>query len=161
MLILAGDERIGGDELPVLAGGVLEVEGGAGEGVEAPEAGDGAGDGGGFGGSDFVGGLVGRGGFGLVFPVIFLVIRGVREGFEGQGFAVGQVGEDEAALKGVGGERDFGLFAGVVEVEDEVVGEGRGEDERSAFDGKDDGGLEEAGDGLGIGGAQRRRDGGF
>ena len=58
MLVFAGDEGIGGDELPVFAGGVLEAEGGAGEGVEAPEAGDGAGDGGGVGGGDFVGGLV-------------------------------------------------------------------------------------------------------
>ena len=36
------------------------------------------------------------------------------------------------------------------------MGEGGGEDERRAFDGKDDGGLEEAGDVLGVGGAQRR-----
>ena len=71
------------------------------------------------------------------------------------------MGEDEAALEGVGGEGDFGLFAGVVEVEDEVVGEGGGEDEGGAFDGKDDGGLEEAGDGFGVGGAQRRGHGGL
>ena len=48
-----------------------------------------------------------------------------------------------------------------VEVKDEVVGEVRGEDERSAFDGKDDGGLDEAGDLMGGGGAERRRNGGL
>ena len=46
-----------------------------------------------------------------------------------------------------------------VEVQDEVVGEVRGEDQRRAFDGKDDGGLEEAGDVVGVSGAQRRGDG--
>ena len=72
------------------------------------------------------------------------------------------MGEDEAALEGVGGEGNVGaLGPASVEMEDEVVGEGGGEDERSAFDGEDDGGLEEAGDGVGVGGAQRRRDGGL
>ena len=79
---LAGDEGIAGGELPVFAGGVLEVEGGAGEGIEAPEAGDGAGDGGGFGGGEFVGGFVG-GGVWRLLRVIFRVIGGVREGVEG------------------------------------------------------------------------------
>ena len=58
MLIFAGDQGIGGEELPVFAGGVLQPEGGAGEGIEAPEAGYGAGDCGGFGGGDFVRGFV-------------------------------------------------------------------------------------------------------
>jgi hypothetical protein len=58
VLVFTGYEGIGGDELPVFAGGVLQAEGGAGEGIEAPETGYGAGDGGGFGGGDFVGGFV-------------------------------------------------------------------------------------------------------
>ena len=45
MVLAAGDEGVVGGELPVFAGDVLEVNGGAGEGVEAPEALDGAGDG--------------------------------------------------------------------------------------------------------------------
>ena len=36
------------------------------------------------------------------------------------------------------------------------VCEGGGEDEGGAFDGKDDGGFQEAGDDLGVGGAQGR-----
>ena len=48
-----------------------------------------------------------------------------------------------------------------VEVEDEVVGEGGGEDEGRAFDGQDDVGLEEAGDVGGVGGAERGRNGGL
>ena len=39
------------------------------------------------------------------------------------------------------------------------MGEAGGEDERRAFDGKDDGGLEEAGDESGVSGAERRRNG--
>ena len=45
MVFTACDEDVIVGELPVFAGGVLELEGGAFEGVEAPEAGDGAGDG--------------------------------------------------------------------------------------------------------------------
>ena len=66
------------------------------------------------------------------------------------------MGEDEPALEGVGGDGNFGLFAGGVEVEDKVVGEAGGEDEGCAFDGQDDGGFEEAGDDFGIGGAEGR-----
>ena len=153
MLVFAGDERIGGDKLPVFAGDVLQTEDGAGEGIEAPEASDGAGDGGGGGGGDLVGGFVCSGGFGFAFDLI-----GSRQGVEREWLALGRMGEDEAALEGVGGKRDFGLFAGVVEVEDEVVGEASGEDEGRAFNEKDDGGFEEAGDGFGVGRAQGRRD---
>src|SRR5205814_2626598 len=71
------------------------------------------------------------------------------------------MGEDEAALEGVGDEWDFSFLAGGVEVKNEIVGEGGGEDERGAFDGKDDGGLEEAGDDLWVGGAQGRGHGGL
>ena len=55
---------------------------------------------------------------------------------------------------------DVGLSGGAggcIEVQDEVGGEVGGEDERGALDGEDDGGLEEAGDGVGVGGPQRRR----
>ena len=52
---------------------------------------------------------------------------GARVG--GEGFAVGVWCEDEAALKGVGDERDVWCVAGAVEVEDEVVGEAGGEDQ--------------------------------
>ncbi|MCU1252806.1 MAG: hypothetical protein JWQ49_5835 [Edaphobacter sp.] len=170
MLVLAGYERIGREELPVLSGSVLQAQGGTGEGVETPEAGYGAGDGGGFGGGDFVWGFFGRGrgrgrgcGFGLVgFGLLFALIGGGGGyGLEGERPAGGRVGEDEPALEGVGGERDFGLFAGVVEVENEIMGETGGEDEWGAFDRQDDGGLEEAGDDLGVGGAQGRRNGGL
>ncbi len=46
-----------------------------------------------------------------------------------------------------------------VQVEDEVVGEAGGEDERRAVEGENDFGLEEAGDEVGVGGAERRGNG--
>ena len=70
VLVLTGDQWIGGDELPVLARRVLQWKDGAGEGIEAPEAGDSAGDGGRVGGGEldgsFFGGLFRRAGFGFI-----------------------------------------------------------------------------------------------
>ena len=68
--------------------------------------------------------------------------------------------QDEAAVVGVGDERNVGLVRSAgrgVQVQDEVVRERGGEDERSAFDGESDGGFDEAGDVVGVGGAERRR----
>ena len=73
---------------------------------------------------------------------------------ERERLACGRVHEDKASLVRVRGEGNFGFFAGIVQMEDQVVREGGGEDEGRAFDGKDDRGLEEAGDGIGIGRAQ-------
>ncbi len=75
---------------------------------------------------------------------------------------LGGLVEDEAALVGVGYEGDVGLVWGAgrgVEVQDHVVREGGGEDQGRAFNGKDDGGFEEAGYVGGVGWAQGRRDG--
>ena len=75
---------------------------------------------------------------------------------------VGGLLEDEAALEGVGDERDVwlgGSACGYVEVQHHGVGEAGGEDERSAFDGKGDGGLEEAGDLIGVRRAKRGSNG--
>ena len=116
-----------------LPGMFCRWQGGAGEGVEAPGAGDGAGDG------------VRRRLRRAVAAAAWLsggssaaVGSAFGVGIERSGFACGSVGEDEAALVGVGGERDCRCPAGAVEVEDEVVGEGGGEDERSAVDGEND-----------------------
>ena len=68
---------------------------------------------------------------------------------------------DEAALEGVGDERNVGMVAGTVDVEDEVVGEAGGVDQRGAVEAEDELGLEHAGDVLGVGGAQGRRGGGL
>jgi len=76
----------------------------------------------------------------------------------------GRAVEDEATLIGVGGERDvgFGWCVGwSVEMQDKRMRVGGREDEWSAFDRKNDGGLKEASDVVGVGGAQRRRDGGL
>jgi hypothetical protein len=69
--------------------------------------------------------------------------------------------EDEAALEGVRGEGHVGARARAVEVEDEIVGVGGGEDQGGSFYREDDGGLEQAGDFLEVGGAQRRGDRGL
>jgi len=156
VVVIAGDEdgvriRVGG-ELPVGAGGLLEAEGGAVERVEAPVAGDGSGDGACVGGDRLWGWDGGRGGGGG---------SGGWFRYEGEKFAGFDGGKDEAALKGVGDEGDiFGGFSSV-DVEDEVVGEGGGEDEGRAFYGKDDRGLEEAGDELGVCLAKGWGDGGL
>ena len=70
--------------------------------------------------------------------------------------------DDEAALVGVGGERDVGLCGGTgrgVEMEEEIVCESGGKDERGAFDGDGGRGFEEAGDVVGFCGAQGGSDG--
>ena len=66
--------------------------------------------------------------------------------------------EDEAATKGVWSDGNIGAAVGAVEVEDEIVRQSGCVDQRCAFDGKDDGGFEQAGDGFGVGGAKRRGD---
>ena len=72
-------------------------------------------------------------------------------------FGVGA--EDEAALKGVGGERNVLGGGTLVDVQHEIVREAGGEDERSAFDGQDDVGLEQAGHLVGVGRPERRSGG--
>ena len=82
----------------------------------------------------------------------------VSSAISSEGFAVRYAGEDEASLIGVGGEGNVCAGAWAFKMEDQVVGVSSGEDERRAFYREGDGGLEEAGDGGGVGGAQRRRD---
>jgi hypothetical protein len=53
------------------------------------------------------------------------------------------------------------VVSGNVEVENEVVGEAGGVDERGTVEAEDELGLEQAGNQLGIGGAQGRRGGGL
>jgi len=149
------------DDVPVAAGKLLERQGGAGESVEAPLALDGAGeeDGAGFG--------FGCGGFGLLWGQL-----GVCESFGvgvGKLLGLGELDvvlrdllEDEAALVGVSPEGDVGFGGGAgrrVEVQDHVVREAGGEDQWGTFDGQGDRGFQEAGDGVGVGGAQRGRNG--
>ncbi len=69
--------------------------------------------------------------------------------------------KDEAALEGVRSEGDVSPRARAVEVKDEIVGVGGGEDQRGSLYRKDDGWLEEAGDFFNVGRAQRRWDRGL
>ncbi len=158
MVLLAGDEGVSGDDLPVFAGGVLEIDDWAGEGVESPIAFDDAGDGVGA-GNRVWGGLRGDGG--MVRCRLGPAGLGFGYGIKREGLAVGRVGEDEASLIGVRRDRNVSAGSWAVEVEDEVVGEGGGEDQGRAFNWKGDAGFEEAGDGGGVGGTEGRRDGGL
>ena len=69
----------------------------------------------------------------------------------------GAGGEDQSALVGVWGQGDPSLVAGI-EVEDEIVGEGGGEDQRGTLDGESQMRVKEAGDAVGIDGAQGWRE---
>ncbi len=66
--------------------------------------------------------------------------------------------QDKAAMVGIGYEWDVSLMRSArrcIEMQDEVMCERGRENERSAFDRQGDGRLDEAGDVVGIGGAQR------
>jgi len=158
MVLLARDEGVSGDNLPVSAGGVLEINDWAGEGVESPVAFDDAGYG--VGAGDRVwGGLRGDGG--MVRCRLGPAGLGFGYGIKREGLAVGRVGEDEASLIGVRRDRNVSSGSWAVEVEDEVVGEGGGEDQGRAFHWKGNAGFEEARDGGGVGGSEGGRDGGL
>ena len=91
---------------------------------------------------------------------------GRDDGWDGEFLALRlRWGDGEAAPEGVGIERDVGTAVGEggsggeVEVKDDLVGEGGGEDERRAVDGEDHPGIEEAGGVVGFGGTKRGEDG--
>ncbi len=72
--------------------------------------------------------------------------------------------QDKAAMIGVGFEGDVGLggCAGRgVEMQDEIVGKVGGEDQRGALDGENDRWFDQAGNFIGVGRTQWRRDHGL
>jgi len=148
-------------DVPISTGELLQGQRRAGEGVEAPLTLDGAGE------DDWLGLGLGCGFlrlFGSEFGVgeSFGVTRGKMFGLGELDVVFGGLLENEAALVGVRyeGNVGFGGCAGrCVEVQDHVVGEAGGEDQRGTFDGESDGGFQEAGDVIGVGWAKRRRDG--
>ena len=133
------------DDVPVTAGELLERKGGAGEGIEAPLALDGSGEEDGFGSwcRGLLAGFLFWGQFGVGKG--FDLILGKRCGFMEFYVVFRDLLEDEATLVGVGDERDVRLRRcawGRVEMQDHVVREAGGEDERGAFNGEGHGGLE-------------------
>ncbi len=131
LVVLAGEKLGVSDDLPVLAVSLLEGEGWAVEGVEAPVALDRAGD-----------GEVGRCvRFGRRRSEGFLVL----ERLASVGFR-----DDEAAFEGIRGEGDVRWDAGAVDVEDKVMGEAGGEDEGGALEEQGHFGLQQAGDLVGV-----------
>ncbi len=153
---MTGDKRCRWVKLPVPAGGVLKLEGGAGEGIESPLAFDGSGDHAGQGrnlGCGWVwAGLRGRR---LPGDDAFVGYRHHRKSF-----AVGGRRDDQAAVVGVGGEGNV-VIGRDIQMEDEIVRERGREDQRCAIHLQHHGGLGEAGDVLWIGRPQRWRDRGF
>jgi len=158
---MAGDEfggRLFGcfrrrDDVPVGAGKLLQLDGGAGEAVESPATGDDSRE------QRGLGLRLGRrcGGVRRQAGVCEGVGLGVNR-LQGRGLTQRDVVllvllQDEAAVVGIGGERDVGLGRRAgrgVEMQNEVVGKVSGEDQRRTFDGKNDRGLDEAGDLVGI-----------
>ena len=120
MVLVSGDEAVVSDQLPVFARDVLEVQDGASEGVESPVSFDDACDG--VGAGDRSVGVGRRRDDGVAAGGLGCGLVGY---VEREGFADGDVGEDEAALIGVGGEGDVCAGAGAFEMEDEVVGVSR------------------------------------
>jgi len=162
VLALSRYERVSGNEFPIMAWSVLQSNDGSSKGVEAPETSDGSGDGG------VVAGGCGSDTYRLRLFSCRLVacIFGAQAG----GFCFGErverkrftrrgVGENEASAEGIGSERDNGFTTGTFKVQDEVVGEGGGEDKWSTFYRENHRGPEEAGDCFGVGRAERRRHG--
>ena len=138
MVVQSGDQGIVGDKLPAFTGNVLQGQGGAGEGVEAPHPFHGAGKPGVFRGC-LVCALLG--GFGL--SCLRLAER--------QEFALNFGRGDETAFKRTRGERKIrGRLRGV-EMKHEIMRKAGRVDEWSAFQAKDQLRLEHAGDVFGIG----------
>ncbi len=81
--------------------------------------------------------------------------------FEGEGFALGSVSEDEATSKGVWSDGNVCATVWTVDVKDEVMCQRGREDEGRAFDGEDYRRFEQAGDFFGVGRTERRGDGGL
>jgi hypothetical protein len=159
---MTGDEvrRVVRHNGPVGAGKLLELNGGADVGIEAPATLDGAGE------EDGLGLRLDRS-RGLWRRLAWVSERIKFGGLER--FGITQKSallliflKAKAAGVGVGKDGDVGLggCAGRgVKVEDEIVGEVGGKDEWSTFDGKDDGGFNEAGDLIRDSWTERRRRG--